>query len=69
MHVVTADLFLVALLGSCRFLGLGFCSPDPLVGVCQLPHQIRLRRAALGSSVLAELALDGGTLSRGSGLQ
>ena len=69
MHVVTADLFLVALLGSCCLFGLGFCSPDLLVGVCQLPHQICLRRAALGSSVLAELTLNGGTLSLGSGLQ
>lgn len=68
MQVVTTDLFFVALLGSCCLLGLGFCSPHLLIGVCQLPHQVCLRRAALGSSVLAELALNGGTLSFGSGL-
>ena len=69
MHVVTADLLFVALLGSCCLLGPAFCSPDLLIGVCQLPHQICLRRAALHSSVLAELTLNGGTLSLGSGLQ
>ena len=69
MHVVAADLFFVALLSSCCLLGLAFCSPDLLIGICHLPHQICLRRAALGSSVLAELTLDGGTLSLGSRLQ
>ena len=68
MYVVTADLFFVAMLGSCCLLGLGLCSPDLLIGVCQLPHQVCLRRAALGSSVLAELTLNGGALSLGSGL-
>ena len=66
---LTADLFFVALLGSCRLLGLGFCASDLLIGVCQLAHQICLRRAALGSSVLAELTLDGCTFSLCRGLQ